>query len=303
VSSLQIGVDGGASRSRAILVNEREKLLAEAEGAGLNPLAVGWDAFAKNFKKLLAALLLKTPPREVQGLCVGLAGVGDKRIRARARKEIQGLLPDSEIHVITDAEAALWGAFRGGPGLLLIAGTGSICLGMNSQRKTARSGGFGRLLGDEGGGYWIAIEAIKQALRQADRGVQDSAVISALCKEYRIKEIREIVPLIYSPDTTGEKVARSAPRILGLTKSNVAARRIVASAGEHLADLVVNTAWKLRLADPEVALWGGLWNSRGRELQGYLQAGLRRKRFPAELISPKKPPHWGSIHYLNRSPN
>ncbi len=303
MSSLQIGVDGGASRSRAILVNEREKLLEEAEGAGLNPLAVGWDAFAKNYKKLLAALLRKTPPREIQGLCAGLAGVGDKRVRARVHKEIQQLLPNAEIHVITDAEAALWGAFRGGPGLLLIAGTGSICLGMNAQGKTARSGGFGRLLGDEGGGYWMGIEAIKQALKQADRGVQSSAMITAICKEYGLKEIREMVPLIYSSEMTGEKAARLAPRIFDLTKSNVAARRIVASAGEHLGDLVVNTAWKLRLADPEVALWGGLWNSRGRELQTFLRISLRRKRFSADLMTPKKPPQWGAIYYLKRRPS
>jgi N-acetylglucosamine kinase-like BadF-type ATPase len=298
MSDFLIGIDGGASGSRAVLVDSRDRLIHAAEGRGLNPLAVGWDEFDKNLSKLLGSLRRGAALKEVRGLCAGLAGVGDQRVRERACKIAAGLLPHVPIHIITDAEAALWGAFRGEPGLLLIAGTGSICLGMNVAGKTARSGGFGRILGDEGSGYWISMQAIKLALHQADRGVRSSSLMSAVCSHFGLREIREIVPLYYSPKLAHEKVAQLVPKILALSGTNSIARRIIQLAGDHLAELLVNTARKLRMERPQVALWGGLWNSKGRELQEALRYSLRRRKFICDLTTPRRTAAWGAVYYL-----
>jgi len=295
-----VGIDGGASRSRAILVDNCEKVASSAEGAGLNPLSVGWDNFRTHFRDLLLQVLRPNQPDKVRALCAGLAGVGSDAVRNGAREAIVALMPGVEIHVITDAQAALWGAFQGGPGLLLIAGTGSICIGMNAQAGMARSGGFGRLLGDEGSGYWIAREAVKEALKRADRGVNESSLAPLICRQYGLKDILDVIALFHSSQMSADRIARLAEKILAISNSDRTAQGIIRHAGEHLAVLTINTAKKLRLEAPRVALWGGLWNSPGKELQRQLETALLKKRFDGKIVSPAQPPEWGAIHYLRK---
>jgi N-acetylglucosamine kinase-like BadF-type ATPase len=294
----RIGIDGGGSSSRAILVDDRDQMLNETQGGGLNPLAVGWDVFKTNFADLLERLLGEKPKEEIAGLCAGLAGTGSEAVRGRAQSEISKMLPDCRVIVISDALAALWGAFGGQEGLLLIAGTGSICLGMDSRGRTARAGGFGRLLGDEGGGYWISIEAIRWALKANDAGGSSSQLEAAIREEFRLLELRDVVPLVH--ESPADRIAALARRILVLSGSDPDARAIVNQAGEHLAALVTTTARKLNFAQPRVALWGGLWNSSGRELQSALHQAFETREFPANVTTPAESPQWGAIRCLRR---
>jgi N-acetylglucosamine kinase-like BadF-type ATPase len=293
-----IGIDGGGSGSRALLTDEQDNLVREAQGGGLNPLSLGWDSFRKNMADLLDQLLAQTPRESVAGLCAGLAGTGSEAVRKQAQTEISALLPGVQALVISDAQAALWGAFGGGAGLLLIAGTGSICLGMNGQGRQARSGGFGRLLGDEGGGYWISVEAIRWALKAQDAGATSSQLEAAIREEFRLLDLREVVPLVH--ESPPDRIAALARRILKLSGDDADAREIIHQAGDHLAALVSNTSRKLALTSVSVALWGGLWNSSGRELQGTLERSFERREMPVAIVAPAQSPTWGAIRYLRK---
>lgn len=296
-----IGIDGGASRSRAVLMDDRQNVVATAEGAGLNPLSVGWDAFGDHFEGLLEPLLKETSVEQVSGACAGLAGTGSEAIRRRAEKEIGSMFPFRRLVIITDALAALWGAFKGGPGLLLIAGTGSICLGMDEHGKTARSGGFGRLLGDEGSGYSIAMEAIREALHRRDVSRTGSTLAPAICAEYGLEDVLEIVPIVHSGELSPDRIAKLSERILTLSQQDAAARAIIQQASEHLAELVITTAHKLNLNQPELALWGGLWDSPGKEMQQHLKGALERHDFAVRILDPAEPPERGAVRYLQRT--
>jgi glucosamine kinase len=293
-----IGIDGGGSGSRALLVNAQDILLCEVQGSGLNPLSLGWETFQSNLADLLDRLLDQIPREAVCGLCAGLAGTGSEVVRRRVQSEISARLPGVQVLVISDAQAALWGAFNGGAGLLLIAGTGSICLGMDGLGHQARSGGFGRLLGDEGGGYWIAVEAIRWALKANDAGASASQLEAAIREEFHLLDLRDVVPLIH--ESPPDRIATLARRILPLSATDVEAREIIHQAGDHLAALVANTSRKLGLSSVSVALWGGLWNSSGRELQGSLERSLERRETPVNIIPPAQTPPWGAIRCLRK---
>jgi len=294
----RLGLDGGGSHSQAIVTDEQDNLIREAEGRGLNPLSLGWDVFRNNFDELLGSALKEIPKEEVAGVCAGLAGTGSETVRKRAQNEIAALLPGTRVLVISDALAALWGAFGGGAGLLLIAGTGSICLGMDGRGRTARSGGFGRLLGDEGGGYWIAVEAMRWALKANDVGGSSAHLEAAIREEFRLLDLRDVIPLAH--DDPPDRIAALARRILVLSASDADAREIIYQAGEHLAALVANTARKLGLAGPQVALWGGLWNSSRKELQEALLRAFETKGYAATVTTPTQTPPWGAIRCLRR---
>jgi N-acetylglucosamine kinase-like BadF-type ATPase len=296
-----IGIDGGGSRSKALLADRRDDM-AEAlvDGPGLNPLALDWNDFRGRISGLLSRLLAEAPPGRVDGLCAGLAGTGREVMRKRAEEEILALGGGYPVTVMTDAQAGLWGAFRGGPGLLLIAGTGSVCLGMEATGRQERAGGFGRLIGDEGSGYWIAMEAIRRALREDDR--QRISPLAALVKEeFHLTELRDVIPVVHSPDCPPDCLAALARQVLEASGTMPEAGEIVRRAGEHLAGLVVTTARKLGMEHPRVALWGGLWQSPRGELQSALDAALRAIAFSAEIAPPAEPPEWGAVRYLQKS--
>jgi N-acetylglucosamine kinase-like BadF-type ATPase len=295
-----IGIDGGGSRSRGLLVTESGDLITTAEGAGLNPLSLGWEKFRSNAEQLISRLQEAIPMSSVEAISAGLAGVGNEAIRTLAQDEIAALTGCKTVSVIPDVTAALWGAFQGGPGLLLIAGTGSICMGMEAEGKTVRSGGFGRLLGDEGGGYWIACEAAREALKRFDAG-ETSSLESMICEEYTLSELIQIVPRLHSGELSPHRLAGLARRILEVSARDPIAGDIVRRAGEHLARLIVATARKLQEASPRVALWGGLWQSPGHELQKSLQEALFHLGLQIEIIEPAEPPEWGAIRYLQKT--
>jgi len=292
-----IGIDGGASRSRAVLTDLKGAMVASAEGLSLNPLSIGWEAFQVHFKQLIAGLSI-TESGEVKALCAGLAGSGREEVRLRAEKEIAALLKAERVFVISDALAALWGAFHEGAGLLLIAGTGSICLGRDEDGNTARSGGFGRLLGDEGGGYWIAMEAIKAVLRSTDGRGSAGSLIQAVKEMFDLDDVRDAIPLVYNGTFSPEKIAAFAEKVLPLSKTDPAAARIAKNAGRCLAELIIATAEKLELENPKVALWGGLWRLAGEELQEALGDALKKFAFDCEICLPAESPEWGAIRYL-----
>ncbi|MCX6639051.1 MAG: hypothetical protein NTW14_01035 [bacterium] len=296
-----IGIDGGGSHSRAILVDDQIKLIAQTEGKGLNPLTVGWEKFGQNITELLEPLRKTLQPPHELLIGAGLAGVGNEPVRQRTEAEIVSLSGASRVLVISDALAALWGAFQGGPGLLLIAGTGSICLGMNRQGQVERTGGFGRLLGDEGSGYWIAIKAIKAALRSADGRGGSERLRKLTCEEFGLNDIREIIPLANSGSLTPDRIAAFTEKILPLIREDETAKKIVSDAADFLAELVKSTTGKLNMDNAKLALWGGLWKSSGAELIQFFVPALKRRQTGMEICQPIEAPEWGTIRYLLRT--
>jgi N-acetylglucosamine kinase-like BadF-type ATPase len=295
-----IGIDGGASRSKCILTDREGALIATAKGGSLNPLTIGWDQFRENVRALLDGVLTSVPEKKRLNLCTGLAGTGDEEVRSRAVNEIAALIDADTIHVISDALAALWGAFQGEPGLLLIAGTGSICMGLDAGGNTARCGGFGRILGDEGSGYWIAVQAIRAALGSVDGRNPPTELVDIIYSEFQLNELKDIIPPVHTGQITPDQIAQIAPQVLAAAKSDQSAVEIVNEAAGHLADLVISTAQKLDMENPRVALWGGLWKSPGQELKKALTASLSEGRIACQLCEPAESAEWGAIRYLQK---
>jgi N-acetylglucosamine kinase-like BadF-type ATPase len=186
--------------------------------------------------------------------------------------------------------------------LLLIAGTGSICLGMDENGKNARSGGFGRILGDEGSGYWIAIQALREALRGVDGRGESTGIPDLICEEFGLNDLLddllEVVPKVSSGEFKPEKIASLTRSLLPCSGKDPLLSDIIRQAGKELADLVENTARKLELKQIRLALWGGLWNSPGRELQAALELELDSRPIACQIVEPAEPPERGAVRYL-----
>ena len=174
-------------------------------------------------------------PSSVDALVVAAKGVWTVRERQAQQRRLGGLA--KRVQVISDAEAAFLGALGDRPGVLVLAGTGSIVLGRDRRRRWARAGGLGPLLGDEGSGFWIG----REWLRLRARG----------------RDFARIRKLARSPDAV-RRVAGLAPAVLRRAeRGHRAARAIVANSQALLAALACRVARDLRLPNPVAVSWAG----------------------------------------------
>lgn len=278
MSVLRLGVDAGGTGTRAVLVRDGEVVDRRGEGP-LNVLLHD-DALDR-----LAGLISASGADEA-GL--GLAGVRSAAEAGRIAAEL-ARRTDRRVVVGDDAEAALLGAFDGGPGIVVIAGTGSAALGRAADGTLVRVGGHGYLLGDEGGGYWIGNQALRLALRSADGTGESSPGLEALvCRHFDVDSATAVEPLVYAAPTDRALLASLVPVLV--RSPDQAVRALFVRAAESLA--VLATGVQDRLGPLPVSMVGGVWN-----------VAPVRERF-VELTGaadPLHPPEWGALLLLDLS--
>lgn len=166
-----VGLDGGGTKTEC-WVGDGQRVLGKAAGGTVKLMAVPEDVATARLQEVVREALAQAgvDAADVAGSCFGLAGSSSESVRVWAEQALRGVVSGS-VEVTLDTVTALDAAFRGGPGVLVIAGTGSNVLGRCSDGRTLNAGGWGPMLGDEGSGHWIGLEAIRSALRAQDRGV------------------------------------------------------------------------------------------------------------------------------------
>lgn len=196
-----IGVDGGATRTRAAVLNLEGRELAAAEGGPGRVDAASYESALQTVQATAARAVAEAGTSlPALALCAGLAGVGREAERSAAETRLRALGLARRVLVITDAEAALHDAFGDGPGILVIAGTGSVAWGRAESGRLARSGGWGALLGDEGSGYDMARRALRAAVRAADGRGPDTQLLPAVLSRLNLSSPDELVPWAASAD-------------------------------------------------------------------------------------------------------
>jgi len=188
-------------------------------------------------------------PEQVSATCVGGSGAARPELAAIVHAILAGIL-SSPIKVVGDMEIALEAAFEDGPGVMVIAGTGSIAYGRDDKGRTARAGGWGFEIGDEGSAHWIGRTAVGLVLRASDReapGVATSALGQALCKAWGVSSLLDLA-----------RAANSVPSpdFAGLLRSVVAcddhlAREVLGAAGRELAQIAAVVMQRLFVEDGE----------------------------------------------------
>lgn len=177
-----VGVDGGGSKTRAVVAGSDGRLLGAADAPGSAVRADGVAHSADVISACVRAALRAAGHDDLQpaALLAGVAGVGREGERAALADALEERRIARSVEVTTDAAIALDDAFGDGPGVLLIAGTGSIAYGRAPDGRFERCGGWGPILGDEGGGAWIGRRALNVAAAAADGREPETALLPAL---------------------------------------------------------------------------------------------------------------------------
>ncbi|MBI4409618.1 MAG: hypothetical protein HY561_07905 [Gemmatimonadetes bacterium] len=255
-----IGIDGGATRATALVTDETGRELARlGGGAGIVKAAspaAGAQALASLAAKALSAAGAASP---AAGLCCALAGAGREPERDAMRTALYAAGVARRVSVVTDAEAAIQDALGTGPGILIIAGTGSIGWGRGDDGQTVRVGGWGELLGDEGSGYAIGLAGLRAAARAVDGRGPATPLLEQLLAETKVKAPEGLIAWV--EQASKADVAALAPRVLAAaSQGDEVARALGAQAARDLVDHAA--ALHRRLSPwreaPLVALAGGL---------------------------------------------
>lgn len=247
------GVDGGGTKTAVLCINEQGDPVASAAFGPFNINSVGREGLRAVMEKMLSFL-------KEQGtclrLCIGAAGNGNAALREEIA-DAMAAAPEIPYALVGDYEIARAGALGGRAGLALVAGTGSVCSGMNEAGQQLRVGGWGHLIGDGGSGYALGRDAIRELSLARDGMAKRGLLCELLESEFDLTTREKIVERVYGMDKSA--VAAVSGCVLRAAEAgDAAAVRILAQNARELAQLAKAAAEPLGMEKPEIALLGGL---------------------------------------------
>ena len=214
MSRLFLGVDGGQTATLAFIGDEEGRVLGAGKSGPSNHVPPGGDARAKFqnvIRECVAAALeeAKLPADSTfEVACLGFSGGPDDK-----RELLAEVIASQELVVTTDASIALTGATGGEPGIITIAGTGSISHGRNAEGRTARAGGWGYIFGDEGGAFDVFRQALRAALRQEEGWGPPTVLREELLKFFSAANANTVIHDFYHGRFPKSQVAQFARKV------------------------------------------------------------------------------------------
>jgi N-acetylglucosamine kinase-like BadF-type ATPase len=294
-----VALDAGGTKTECWVAND-VRVLGQASGPTVKIMNVGEQAATEGLRFIVREALgaAGVAGDSVACTCFGLAGSSSAEVRAWAKRTLSELV-SGDLILTGDEEIALDAAFRGGAGVLVIAGTGSHVTGRCANGTTVGAGGWGPVLGDEGSGTWIGLEAIRASLRARDRGVE-TCLLRDIQQKWQLDELASLVARANRrerPDfaTLANVVARCAD------EGDALAQGVLDRAGEELATQVSLVLSKMRAANcPEadalrVAFTGSVLGKIPRVLRAMeeqLRAGWPEISVDATAVQPLEGALW-----------
>jgi N-acetylglucosamine kinase-like BadF-type ATPase len=250
-----LGVDGGGTATEAWLAGPGLRILGRGTSGPSNAKAVGLEAARRALDAAIGAAFEDAglAPAPVEVACLGLAGFD----RPDDRKVLTGWADESRLArrlvLVNDGDLVVAAGTPEGWGIGVIAGTGSIAVGRAPDGRTARAGGWGHLIGDEGSGYVLVLDALRLVARRDDGRESRPALqggvdplTARLCKALGVARASQIVTAIYAPESTRARIAAMAPEVLAACdESPEDAARLLRPAGAALAEIIAAAARSL----------------------------------------------------------
>ncbi len=258
--SYVIGIDAGGTKTVGLLTDETGEVHSRARGGGANLLVQGELEVEKVIYRILEDL---APPEPVAAVCLGIAGADRPGQADLIRDMLRRLGLRTGVRVVNDAHIALVAGARDGRGIVVVAGTGSIAYGVDSAGTTARSGGWGYLLGDEGSAFWLGHAALRAGIRAADGRGPETSLYARICDHLDLSGAAELVSWFYDQELSQHRVAKLACLIEeAAVEADHTATALLDQAAYHLARAADSVGKQLSFAgEYPLVLAGGVFKA------------------------------------------
>jgi N-acetylglucosamine kinase-like BadF-type ATPase len=263
---LYLGIDAGQTHTEAVLVNEEGETLARGVGGSSHIQgAVMDEVFRESLLSALESMDAGAITAKIASVGLGVTGLSIPGKRQAVLSSLKQLFPNASVFMDNDAVVHHWGAAGFKDGSSILAGTGTIAYGEYNGRS-CRLGGFGYLFGDEGGGFWIGLTAVRQAIRAAEGRAPATNLANVIENYFGVESVRKVPGMLYSRSSVDVKrIAELAPLVCReAANDDEVAKAIVVSAGDELANLTIQLLRNLDVPPDEaypVYRLGGIWRS------------------------------------------
>lgn len=293
-----LGVDGGGTKTVALLANRASEIVGHGSGGSSNYRAVGADAALAALKQAVGQALAEAHGEisQVKAACFGLAGVDRLSEHVHLNELLGVYLPAARLKIVNDAELILAAGTPAGWGIGIISGTGSIIFGKAADGRTARGGGWGYILGDEGSGYGIGLAALRAVARASDRRAPPTALTEHILAYWKLTKPNDLIEKVYSMQTARVEIAAVAGIVEETAQGGdaIAIEIMQREAGElALGARVVADALALTGAIP-CALTGGVF-LKGALLEKYFRAAAQERGLDLQPIQRVEEPARGAL--------
>lgn len=288
-----IAIDAGGTKTDVVWFTESGKVISRVKGKAANPNGLPPDRVKNNLQDIFRKLLAHhTDYSQIKNIFAGFAGGSHPKEQHHIKALLEEILPfKTYIKVNHDAVNALWSGTHGKPGLVLIAGTGSIVYGITEEQDSFRVGGWGYLVGDEGSGFDIGRQAVVSVLKAHDGRGKETYLTQLIMTHFDVHTVPDLIPIVYQG---GKSILSSlVPLVVEAIKEedDQVALNIIDQSAKQLADLVHAGINKFKKSPQQLVFVGGLHHL-GELILTPLKKYLGNHEF--DIILPTEPPVYGA---------
>lgn len=286
-----LGIDGGGTKTTAIICDENAQLISRFVGESINYNSVGMETARKNLKATVDGVL----PNDVKlnAAFIGMSAISERADDEFTKKLCEGIIDCNKITMDSDVYIGLEAMRCDGAAAMVISGTGSMAVGRLPDGEIIHTGGWGYILGDEGSGYAICIDALRAAICGYEGSAEKTLLTDAVKEHYQVNDMLELIDIFYDPPMPRSEIAKLAPIVFKCAENDGVADAII----KNHAQLLANTVSALLSQLPEgtpLGLWGGIFENY-EKFRNLFSANVN-ERFPkAEINVLEFAPEYGAV--------
>lgn len=295
-----LGIDGGGTKTVGVMADEYGNIVAKQTVGGTNQNGVDRKTVEYELNNLFTSLKKQNESAflSLPVVFAGMSGVDRPDAKIFMEKLISKLVPNgTKVFVDNDGVNALYSGTFGAPGIVQIAGTGSITFGINSKGDRGRVGGWGYLIDDEGSGYDLGKEALNAIFKAYDGRGKRTILTERILNHFNVSHPPELINIIYQVGKSREVISPLSKYVTeAAEKNDQVAKKIIDHAGKKLGNSISSLVHQLFPTEKnvQVVLVGGVFNCADLVMPG-IESALKSQSVSAALVKPKLPPVGGAV--------
>ena len=294
-----LGIDGGGTKTTAVICDENCNFISSFVGESINFNSVGTETARKNLKAIAKGVLADRNIR-LSAVFIGMSAISERADESLTKELCNGIFDCDNITMDSDVFIGIEAMRCDGAAAMVISGTGSMAAGRLSDGTVIHTGGWGYILGDEGSGYAMALDAIKAGICASEGSGHPTSLTQAVLDYFKISDMQELIDIFYDPPLPRSEIAKFAPDFIKCVKNaDPTATDILNSHAKKLADTVSALLARMPEGTP-LGLWGGIMLN-CTEFREEFSAHIKQ-RFPGtNIFIPGYTPEYGAVFAAMKS--